>query len=257
MNRSVRTVDDVFTLLDRLFAADGNPGTPGTARWWDGFYSDRGKPIPFFVPKPDENLVSYLDRGLIAPGRALELGCGPGRNAVYLAAAGFEVDAVDLSPAALAWARERARDAGVQARFHCADIFSAGLPPGPYDLVYDSGCLHHLPPHRRVSYRDLLHRVLAPGGHFGLTCFAAGVMGSELTDEELYRERSLQGGLAYSPAALRWIFSDLAEQELRPMAEQPPGSPAFGVPFLLTALFRRPGGPPAPVTPPAPAAPPE
>jgi hypothetical protein len=38
---------------------------------------------------------------------------------------------------------------------------------------------------------------------------------------------------------LRWIFADLAEVEIRPMAEQPPDSPLFSVPFLLTALFRR------------------
>jgi hypothetical protein len=38
---------------------------------------------------------------------------------------------------------------------------------------------------------------------------------------------------------VRWTFPDLAEVELRRMAEQPPDSPLFGVPFLLTALFRR------------------
>jgi hypothetical protein len=90
-----------------------------------------------------------------------------------------------------------------------------------------------------VSYLGLLDQVLTPSGHFGLTCFAAGAMGSELPDEEFYRQGQLHGGLAYSPEALRWIFSDLAEVEMRPMKEQPPGSPTFGVPFLLTALFRR------------------
>ena len=39
---------------------------------------------------------------------------------------------------------------------------------------------------------------------------------------------------------LRWAFPGLAEVELRPMAEQPPDSPPFGAPFLITALFRRP-----------------
>lgn len=240
MQRTIRSVDDVLGLLDRLFAADADRWTADASGWWDRFYADRGRPVPFFEPKPDENLASYLDRGLLAPGRALELGCGPGRNAVYLASLGFEVDAVDLSPAAVAWARERAREAGVPVRFRCADIFAARLPPGPYDLVYDTGCLHHLPPHRRVSYLDLLDRALAPAGHFGLNCFAAGAMGSELPDEEFYRQGQLHGGLAYSPEELRWIFSDLAEVELRPMREQPPDSPLFGVPFLLTALFRRP-----------------
>jgi SAM-dependent methyltransferase len=248
MRRTIRTAADVLSMLDRLFEADSDRWTDAS-RWWDGFYADRGRPVPFFVPAPDENLVSYLDRGLITAGRALDLGCGPGRNAVYLASLGFEVDAVDLSPVALAWGAERARDEGTRVRFHCADIFAADLPPGRFDLVYDSGCLHHLPPHRRVSYLDLLDRVLAPGGHFAVACFAAGVMGSELSDEELYREGSRHGGLAYSPEEIRWIFSELTEVELRPMAEHEPGAPVFGVPFLLTALFRRPAEDTAPLSP--------
>jgi SAM-dependent methyltransferase len=140
----------------------------------------------------------------------------------------------------VAWGEERAREAGVDVRFHCADIFSVELPADRYDLVYDSGCLHHLPPHRRVSYLDLLDRVLAPGGHLALTCFAAGAMGSELSDEEFYRQGGLDGGLAYTPDSLRWIFSGYIEVELRLMAEQRPDAPVFGVPFLLAALFRRP-----------------
>ncbi|MGQ0839972.1 hypothetical protein [Actinokineospora sp.] len=91
-----------------------------------------------------------------------------------------------------------------------------------------------------MSYLDLLDRVLAPGGHLALTCFAAGAMGSELPDDEFYGLGRLDGGLAYTPDSLRWIFSGYTEVELRPMAEQPPDGPMFGVPFLLAALFRRP-----------------
>jgi SAM-dependent methyltransferase len=230
VDRDIRSTEDVLDLLDGFFTRD--------ADWWDEFYADRDKPIPFFVAKPDENLVSYLDNGKLAPGRALDLGCGPGRNALHLAGKGFSVDAVDLSPTAIAWARERAGDADI--RFLCGDAFALDLD-GPYDLIYDSGCFHHLAPHRRVSYLALLNRHLAPGGHLGLTCFAAGVegSGSETSDAELYRRGSLEGGLAYSPKALRWIFADLTEVELRLMTDEPEGSPNFGEPFLLTALFRK------------------
>ncbi|MFF7989745.1 class I SAM-dependent methyltransferase [Kitasatospora xanthocidica] len=240
MNRTIRTTEDVLVLLDRLF--------PPAESWWDRFYANRSADRPFFTPAPDENLVSYLDRGLLAPApapaRALDLGCGPGRNAVHLASRGFEVDAVDLSSAAVAWAGERAREAGISTglHFHRASIFEAELPHDTYDLVYDSGCLHHLPPHRRVSYLALLDRVLAPGGHFAVTAFAAGAMGSERPDEELYRLGELEGGLAYSPDELRSLFRDLTPVEVRPMAAQEPGSATFGLPFLLTALFRRPAG---------------
>ncbi|MER7515123.1 class I SAM-dependent methyltransferase [Streptomyces sp. NPDC126499] len=242
-DRTTRTTDDVLHLLDGLFTADTGK--------WESFYEDRARPVPFFVPKPDENLAAHLDQGLIPTGgRALDLGCGPGRNALHLAARGFQVDAVDLSSGALAWARERAEEARLDIRFLHGDVFALdrvgrlGGGSGPYDLIYDSGCFHHLPPHRRATYLALLARHLAPGGHFALTCFAAGPdgMGSELPDPAFYRDASLHGGLAYSADSLRVLFSDLTEVELRRMHDEPSDSPHFGEPFLWTGLFRRPLG---------------
>jgi hypothetical protein len=55
MRRSIRTMDDVLDMLDRLFAADADRWTGGAAGLRDDFYADRAKPVPFFVPKPDEN----------------------------------------------------------------------------------------------------------------------------------------------------------------------------------------------------------
>ncbi len=245
MDRNIRTVDDVLALLDGLFAPEADRWTGRGADWWDDFYADRSRPVPFFPARPDESLVAAVERGALRGGRALDLGCGPGRNALYLAARGFDVDAVDLSSTALDWARERARETGAEnVRFHHGDAFAfAGEDlTGPYDLVYDSGCFHHLPPHRRVSYLALLEQLLAPGGLFGLTCFAAGAggMGSELSDTDFYREGAgLRGGLAYTPEALREIFSGLTELELRRMRDEPEESASFGKSFLWTALFRR------------------
>ncbi|MGW6642989.1 class I SAM-dependent methyltransferase [Streptomyces iakyrus] len=245
MDRNIRTVDDVLALLDGLFAPEADRWTGRGADWWDDFYADRSRPVPFFPARPDESLVAAVERGALGGGRALDLGCGPGRNALYLAARGFDVDAVDLSSTALDWAGERARGTGAEnVRFHHGDAFAlAGEDlTGPYDLVYDSGCFHHLPPHRRVSYLALLEQLLAPGGLFGLTCFAAGAggMGSELSDIDFYREGAgLRGGLAYTPEALREIFSGLTELELRRMRDEPEDSECFGKSFLWTALFRR------------------
>ncbi|WIY06511.1 class I SAM-dependent methyltransferase [Amycolatopsis mongoliensis] len=226
MNRDIRSVDDLLRMLDGFFRDIE----------WDGFYEDRDHPVPFFADQPDENLDAWLREGPLTGGRALELGCGPGRNAFRLKAAGYDVDAVDRSPAALAWAAER----GTGVRFHQADIFAVDLPHETYDLVYDSGCLHHLAPHRRISYLALLDRHLKPGGHFGLACFAAGTgdpgSGTELPDAQLYRDGSLHGGLAYTPDELRRLFDGYTEVELRPMKAD---TGRFGVPFLLVALFRK------------------
>lgn len=221
-------MDGLLRMLDEIF--------PSPQPFWDDFYADRDRAVPFFVTSPDENLVSYVDEGLLEPGRALDFGCGAGRNAMHLAATGFDVDAVDLSETAIAWARERAPEI----RFRQGDAFTLDLA-GPYDLIYDSGCFHHLAPHRRISYLDLVDRLLAPGGHLAMTCFVTGAdnTGAELPDADLYRQGALHGGLAYSPDELRAIFAHLTPVEIRPMRAQPPGSPVFGEDFLQAALFRR------------------
>jgi SAM-dependent methyltransferase len=241
--RGIRSVEDVLRLLDQAFPNSTGRWTGNTdGAWWDGFYSDRDRPVPFFANKPDENLADYLRRDLVRPGRALEVGCGPGRNALFLAEQGFEVDAVDLSSEAIAWARERAADRGLSVSFQQGDAFrdEGTLLTGSYDLIYDSGCLHHIPPHRRIGYLALLDRLLAPGGHFAVACFAAGLMGSEEPDAELYREGSMAGGLAFTPDDLRWLFQDLVEVEIRPVRAQAEDSPHFGEDFLLAGLFARP-----------------
>lgn len=149
----------------------GAPTNDRDDAWWDGQFADRARPCPFFVDSPDENLAGWLDEGLLPPGRALELGCGNGRNAVHLAILGHVVDAVDFSASAVAWARERAAAADVSIHVQHCSIFDAELADGQYDLVYDSGCFHHLMPDERAAYLALVTRALAPGGRFGLVCF--------------------------------------------------------------------------------------
>lgn len=242
----MRSVDDTLELLDLLFeeAAD-RWSERGGAAWWDAFYADRGRQVPFFAAAPDESLVDWQARGLLGAGpgtRVLELGCGPGRNAVWLARQGAEVHALDLSDEALAWGRERAAAAGVEVRFERADVLRLQPPEAGYDVVVDSGCFHHLPPHRRVTYLALLRRALRPGGRFALACFAAdgpeGVTGTTASDVDLYRTGSLHGGVAYSDDDLRAVFADLAEVEVRRMRDLPDDADAFGRDFLWAALLR-------------------
>ncbi len=238
MQRNVSSVEDVLALMDTLFDDDADRWTSRGAGWWDGFYGDRDRAVPFFRDVPDESLVDWHARGLVRRGRALDLGCGPGRNAIWLAQQGFQVDAVDLSAEALDWGRERAAAADVNVNFVQQSIFTLDETFGDYDLVYDSGCFHHLPPHRRVSYRWLLERVLADSGVFGLVCFAWGEMGSEEPDLNLYRGGRLHGGVAYRDDDLRRLFGWLTPVQLRRMQQQAPDSPVFGEDFLWAGLFR-------------------
>jgi SAM-dependent methyltransferase len=225
--------DDVLTMLDGLLADKGRT-------WWNGFYADRARPIPFFVDWPDENLAGWLDEGLLPPGRALDLGCGNGRNSVYLAAHGWQVDAVDFSAEAIGWARERAAAAGVSVGFQQCSIFDTSLAAGSYDLVYDGGCFHHLPPHRRQDFVELILRVLAPDGCFGQVCFRP-EGGSGLSDQEVYERRELGGGLGYSRERLAALWAGRLEiQQLRQMRKPPEQAQRFGEDFLWVLLARRP-----------------
>ncbi len=128
------------------------------------------KDVPFFENIPDENLVSYIKKERVSKGKVLELGCGPGRNAIYLATQGFDVTAVDLSVEGINWAKERALEKGIGIHFICNSIFNLEVQ-NEFDFVYDSGCLHHIPPHRRINYVDLIKNSLKSGGYFGLACF--------------------------------------------------------------------------------------
>lgn len=219
-------------------APDRSLPPPGEdAGWWDRFFADRARPVPFFAGRPDENLAEWLGEGLIRPGRALELGCGNGRNAIFLARLGCHVTAVDFSERAIAWARESATQAGVQPEFRCRSIFAVPVPAGSCDLVYDSGCFHHLPPHRRQDYVRLVDRALAPGGSYGLACFRP-EGGSGYPDEEVYRRGSLGGGLGYSADRLRalWDEPPFSVRVLRQMRKADASDPCFGEDFLWVLL---------------------
>jgi SAM-dependent methyltransferase len=218
--------------LDALLAAREGP-------WWDSFYEDRTKPCPIFVTSPDESLAKWVDEGLIRPGRALDLGCGHGRNAIFLARQGFSVEGVDYSQRAVDWATERVGEAGVAVALTCRNVFDLSLEDGAYDLVYDCGCFHHLPPHRRSTYVDLVARALKPGGWFGLSCFRP-EGGSGYSDEEVYEKRSLGGGLGYTEERLSEIWSRRLQVRLVRQMEKPgAGSGLFGESFLWVLLARK------------------
>lgn len=82
----------------------------------------------------DANAALVHEVSDLTPGTALDLGCGEGGDAVWLATRGWRVTAVDISAVALAKAAERAARAGVEVDFQCHDL-GASFPAGSYDLV--------------------------------------------------------------------------------------------------------------------------
>ena len=164
---------------------------------WESLYANGKRNPPFLTDSPDENLVGYFEQGYLKPGHAIDLGCGTGRNAVYLANRGYRVDAIDLSETAILKARSFARRSEVDVNFVVGSIFDLALPGGHYDLAYDAGLLHHLQPHQRPYYLEKVHTILKPNGMFGMTCFdTSGGVPKE--DWEIYEEGKMPPGIGYT-----------------------------------------------------------
>jgi len=131
---------------------------------WDAMYRE-GTPS-WETGVPSAELIRVLDEGLVPPGTALDLGCGTGADAVYLARRGFELTAIDSSPTALERARTRAAREGVSIRFLLGDAFRFAQTAESFDFVYEAGLYHFVRRTDLDRYLDLLWRVTRPGSYY-------------------------------------------------------------------------------------------
>ena len=159
---------DGRVLLNRRLFPSGNlpHGVKGVAllEQWDTPYRGRQPPL-WDAGRPSSELIKAVEGGTIRPCRVVELGCGSGTDAVYLAGRGFDVTAIDIAPTALSLAQEKARKAGVSARWLLADVLA---PPAlkPFDFIYDRGCYHELRTHNLKGYLETVGRLSRPGSRF-------------------------------------------------------------------------------------------
>ncbi|MBS9532177.1 class I SAM-dependent methyltransferase [Mycobacterium sp. M1] len=126
---------------------------------------------PWDTKAPKENVLDWHRLGLVH-GRVLDIGCGLGDNAVYLAQQGFDVTGLDISPAALVTAGQRAAAAGVQVRFAVADATTLDGYTDAFDTVVDSGMFHCLDGVSRRRYAAAVHRATRAGASLLLSCFS-------------------------------------------------------------------------------------
>ena len=98
---------------------------------WDAKYSERD--APKWSGRPNGRLVAEVAD--LAPGRALDVGCGEGADAIWLAQSGWKVTAVDISDVALGRAREAAELAGAVVEWVCGDALQTPFPAHSFDLV--------------------------------------------------------------------------------------------------------------------------
>ena len=113
---------------------------------------------PWESGQPCAELQRVLQEHAIAPGRALELGCGNGVNAAFLAGRGFDVTAVDVSGEVL----ERARRTNTNVRFVHSDVLKLPDVGAPFSFVFDRGYYQHGRV-ERAAFERVLERVTAPG----------------------------------------------------------------------------------------------
>lgn len=141
----------------------GSPadGSDDLAALWEERYRDRPR---VWSGRPNAALVRHA--GPLPPGRALELGCGEGADAIWLASAGWQVEAVDVSPTAIGRGWQAAREQGIPSdriTWVVANL-AQFRPSGPYDLV--SACFLHSPiPFPRLEVLRRAADRVSPGGH--------------------------------------------------------------------------------------------
>ncbi len=100
--------------------------------------------MPWETEPPGEELIRLVESDRVEPCRAIDLGCGTGRNGIYLAQQGFEVTGVDFSETAIEKARLRAEEAGVKVHFVVDDLTALRQTDGPFDFLVDYGSMEEL-----------------------------------------------------------------------------------------------------------------
>jgi len=121
---------DAESVPDPLFAADSYIGDPTLRTEWDERYAEQPQ---LWSGRPNGVLVTEV-AGL-TPGRALDVGCGEGADAIWLASRGSDVTALEVSGVALRRAAAHAHEAGTTVRWVHAELTEQALSPRPFDLV--------------------------------------------------------------------------------------------------------------------------
>jgi cyclopropane fatty-acyl-phospholipid synthase-like methyltransferase len=157
------------------------------------FYQEQEiESMPWFNPELDEDLEKALDEIGLQRGSALDLGTGPGTQAMELARRGFTVTATDISEAAISLASEKAQKQRLEITWKQDDILNTRLDR-QFDLIFDRGCFHVLAPDRRGDYVRIVSSLLKTGGYFFLKCFSRLQPGEE-------------GPYRFTPEQIREIF---------------------------------------------------
>ncbi len=126
---------------------------------------------PWDIGGPQPEIVKLAEEGDVV-GDVLDVGCGTGENALWLAGLDRRVMGIDAAPTAIARAREKAAARGLAVPFLVADALDLAKLRRRFETVIDCGLFHTFDPEQRRAYAHSLCEVLAPGGTLHVLCFS-------------------------------------------------------------------------------------
>ena len=160
--------------------------TPDQIVDWDSVYREEGEfegPPPWNIGEPQPELAALIAAGKFRSD-VLDAGCGIAELSLALAAQGYTVVGIDLTPTAIAAATKAAAARGLTtASFVQGDITSFDGYDGRFATVVDSTLFHSLPVEGRDGYLRSIHRAAAPGASYFVLVFAKGAFPEEWETE--------------------------------------------------------------------------
>jgi SAM-dependent methyltransferase len=180
---------------------------------------------PWDIGRAQPTIVGLAEQGLIA-GDVIDVGCGTGENALYLASRGLGVVGVDAAPTAIAQAQEKERRRATGATFVVADALGLEGLGRTFDVAIDCGLFHTFSDADRVRFERSLHGTLRAGGRYVLLCFSehqAGAVGPRRVTQAEIRATFATG----------WTVDSIVAERF---AAQLPGDGAHAWLGLLTRI---------------------
>ena len=164
---AIATLDGKTVLAERPFPSGILPHGPEGNRLlelWDSDYQGKS-PALWDIGRPADELQKVVAGGKIGKCRVVDMCCGSGTDAIYLANQGFDVTAIDVAPTALGQAEKKANEANAHVQWILADILA---PPElrTFDFIYDRGCYHVVRDQNLAAYLETVRRFSHPGTQF-------------------------------------------------------------------------------------------